>query len=262
VGYGWLMRGTYVFGAMAAGLGAGGPGDRPGAGAGRGSRWGSRWPPPPRWWCRCVRRKAAGVSGQREHGGAPVERVAAMTGIEPRRAALRQGGRRVPAGAGPGGAAASGWSAWWPAASTPAATGVALAGARASGRGVPGAVTDAMLLGHWYLVQPGLPRRCSTNWCGALGWIWPVEVIACCCRRHGVGVNGTIDDGWGGSSAGSGSACAITTMVLVVVTRRRSRSAVLGGDGGHRPALPGHPHRVRHRPRRPGRPRRLMHRAR
>ena len=22
-----------------------------------------------------------------------------------------------------------------------------------------GAVTDAMLLGHWYLVQPGLPRR-------------------------------------------------------------------------------------------------------
>ena len=41
-----------------------------------------------------------------------------------------------------------------------------------------GAVTDAMLLGHWYLVQPGLPRRHLNELVDALGWVWPVEVVA------------------------------------------------------------------------------------
>ena len=31
-----------------------------------------------------------------------------------------------------------------------------------------GAVTDAMLLGHWYLVQPGMPRGSAAR-AGALG---------------------------------------------------------------------------------------------
>nr|MBA3606106.1 hypothetical protein [Acidimicrobiia bacterium] len=41
-----------------------------------------------------------------------------------------------------------------------------------------GAVSDAMLLGHWYLVQPGLPRRLLHELVDAVGWVWPVEVVA------------------------------------------------------------------------------------
>ena len=40
-----------------------------------------------------------------------------------------------------------------------------------------GAVSDAMLLGHWYLVQPGLPRRLLNEIVTAVGWTWPVEVL-------------------------------------------------------------------------------------
>ena len=35
-----------------------------------------------------------------------------------------------------------------------------------------------MLLGHWYLVQPGLPRRLLNEIVSAVGWVWPVEVVA------------------------------------------------------------------------------------
>ena len=41
-----------------------------------------------------------------------------------------------------------------------------------------GAVTDAMLLGHWYLVQPGLPRALLSELVDAVLWIWPLEVLA------------------------------------------------------------------------------------
>src|SRR5690606_22510654 len=41
-----------------------------------------------------------------------------------------------------------------------------------------GCVTNAMLLGHWYLVQPGLPRRLLDEIVVALGWTWPIEVAA------------------------------------------------------------------------------------
>ena len=36
-----------------------------------------------------------------------------------------------------------------------------------------GAITDAMLLGHWYLVQPGLPRRLLNELVRAVLWMWP-----------------------------------------------------------------------------------------
>ena len=39
-----------------------------------------------------------------------------------------------------------------------------------------GFVSDAMLLGHWYLVQPGLPRRHVNDIVRAFLYIWPVEV--------------------------------------------------------------------------------------
>ena len=63
-----------------------------------------------------------------------------------------------------------------------------------------GAVTDAMLLGHWYLVQPGLPRRLLNEIVTAVGWAWPVEVVALLLPTGMISVwTGTVDDGWNGT---------------------------------------------------------------
>ena len=43
-----------------------------------------------------------------------------------------------------------------------------------------GAVTDAMLLGHWYLVQPGLARGPLLELVGWTAATWPFEVAASC----------------------------------------------------------------------------------
>ena len=40
-----------------------------------------------------------------------------------------------------------------------------------------GAVSDAMLLGHWYLVQPGLGREPIRELVKAVAALWPFEVI-------------------------------------------------------------------------------------
>ncbi len=99
-----------------------------------------------------------------------------------------------------------------------------------------GAVTDAMLLGHWYLVQPGLPRRHLNELVRALGWVWPVEVVAMLLPIGMFAVfNGTIDDGWSGQLGWFWAACAVTTIVLVQVTKaalkERSYSAVMAATG-------------------------------
>ena len=41
-----------------------------------------------------------------------------------------------------------------------------------------GAISNSMLLGHWYLVQPGLPRSLLNEMVTALFWLWPLEVLA------------------------------------------------------------------------------------
>jgi len=41
-----------------------------------------------------------------------------------------------------------------------------------------GGVSDAMLLGHWYLVQPGLSRAPLNELVRAVGVVWPLEVAA------------------------------------------------------------------------------------
>ena len=127
-----------------------------------------------------------------------------------------------------------------------------------------GAVTDAMLLGHWYLVQPGLPRRLLNELVTAVGWVWPFEVVVLLLPTGMFSVlDGSIDDGWNGMLGWFWVACAIGTIVLVARDPGGLEgTGVLGGDGGHRPALPGHPHRLRHRSRRPGRPGRLTRRRR
>ena len=63
-----------------------------------------------------------------------------------------------------------------------------------------GAVTDTMLLGHWYLVQPGLPAVAAhrAGRTRSLS-IWPLEVLAMLLPTGMVSVwTGAVDDGWGG----------------------------------------------------------------
>ena len=86
-----------------------------------------------------------------------------------------------------------------------------------------GAITDAMLLGHWYLVQPGLPRRLN-ELVRATMIVWPIEVGLLLLRPGMVQVlNGSIDDGWDGVLGWFWVACAITTIVLLIVTRAALR---------------------------------------
>jgi hypothetical protein len=99
-----------------------------------------------------------------------------------------------------------------------------------------GVVSDAMLLGHWYLVQPGLrrdPIRELVKWCAIL---WPFEVAVFLWPTGMVQVfNGTIDDGYGGLLAWVWAVSAVTTIGLVAVTwlalRERYYSAVMAATG-------------------------------
>ena len=99
-----------------------------------------------------------------------------------------------------------------------------------------GAITDAMLLGHWYLTQPGLPRRLLNEIVDALGWVWPIEVVALLLPTGMLSVwSGAVDDGWGGTLGWFWGACAATTIILVFVTkaalREREYSAVMAATG-------------------------------
>ena len=99
-----------------------------------------------------------------------------------------------------------------------------------------GFVTDAMLLGHWYLVQPGLPRRHINEIVAAFLVIWPFEVLVMLLPTGMFSVfTGSVDDGWGGQLGWFWAACAVTTGVLTVVTQRalkeRSYSAVMAATG-------------------------------
>jgi hypothetical protein len=99
-----------------------------------------------------------------------------------------------------------------------------------------GCVTDAMLLGHWYLVQPGLPRAplFELNWW--IARIWPVEVVLLLLPTGMFSVfSGSIDDGYGGMLGWFWIACAVTTIGLCFVTnaalKERSYSAVMAATG-------------------------------
>ena len=99
-----------------------------------------------------------------------------------------------------------------------------------------GAVSDAMLLGHWYLVQPGLLRGILGEVVTALRWITPFEIVVMLLPTGMFSVfSGAIDDGWGGMLGWFWIACAVTTVVLTEVTRaamkERSYSAVMAATG-------------------------------
>ncbi len=127
-----------------------------------------------------------------------------------------------------------------------------------------GAVTDAMLLGHWYLVQPGLARdpiEELVDWTGRL-WlpelvvlIWPIGMVSV--------LNGSIDDGYNG----------LLGWFWIAMRHRHdrprrrhqlgaARTPVRGRDGGDRVVVPRDPDGVRHGRGRPRTPRRLIGRRR
>ncbi|MFZ9928443.1 MAG: hypothetical protein ACO3FY_04850, partial [Ilumatobacteraceae bacterium] len=83
-----------------------------------------------------------------------------------------------------------------------------------------GAVTDLMLLGHWYLVQPGMTRKLLNELTNAVLFIWPLEVVVMILPTGMISVlNGSIDDGWNGILGYFWLGCAVLTGVLAVFTR-------------------------------------------
>jgi len=181
-----------------------------------------------------IARRKAGVSGQIDEHDRRSARIAEMTGIE-REVGERSGGPEfdprldliAPALGAVGLVAAAidaGGNVW-----------VSLLRAFA-GAAFLGAISDAMLLGHWYLVQPGLPRRHLNELVSALGWVWPFEIISLLLPTGMVSVwSGSIDDGWSGQLGWFWAACALGTIVLVWVTRmalkERYYSAVMAATG-------------------------------
>lgn len=99
-----------------------------------------------------------------------------------------------------------------------------------------GAISDGMLLGHWYLVQPGLPRALLNEMVTAIAWLWPFEVAALLLPTGMISVwSGAVDDGWGGMLGWMWAMSAVTTIVLIFVTRaalkERYYSAVMAATG-------------------------------
>jgi hypothetical protein len=180
-------------------------------------------------------RRAAGVAQQRERVQVRSARVSEMTGIDRAEQQFDDSGPEFPPAldliapaVGFIGLLAGGIHA-----GSPAWLSVlrVLAGAA-----FLGAVSDAMLLGHWYLTQPGLPRAPLLELVRWLGVVWPIEVIALLIPVGMVSVfNGTIDDGYGGMLGWFWIACAVTTIGLVIVTRMALReryySAVMAATG-------------------------------
>lgn len=99
-----------------------------------------------------------------------------------------------------------------------------------------GAITDAMLLGHWYLVQPGMQRKLLKDLVDVMYWALPLEVVAMLLPTGMISViTGSIDDGWNGMLGWFWIGCVVMTGGLVVVTkaalRERSYSAVMAATG-------------------------------
>jgi hypothetical protein len=232
LGYGWLLRGTYGLMAVVAAF--------------VGFRYGDGVPVREASSIGVVlatavalgvsiQRRGAGVAGERERVEQSSARIAAMTGIERHRT---KGDASLPEfppildligpAIGLVGLVAGGIDAGHPALLSVARV---LVGAL-----FLGAVSDAMLLGHWYLVQPGLARGPLLELVRWLGWLWPFEV-AVMLWPTGMGsvLTGTIDDGYGGILGWMWIACAVTTIGLVVVTRaalkERQYSAVMAATG-------------------------------
>jgi hypothetical protein len=182
-----------------------------------------------------IAQRKAGVSGQAALAEARSERVAAMTGIDRTAAAKVSGAREfdprldliapVIGAVGIVDAAIAAGGPHW------------LAIARfLVGAAFLGVITDAMLLGHWYLVQPGMPRGPLLELVRWVMWLWVPELVLLLIPIGMVSaINGTIDDGYKGLLTWFWVASAITTLGLAVTTRlalkERAYSAVMAATG-------------------------------
>jgi hypothetical protein len=99
-----------------------------------------------------------------------------------------------------------------------------------------GAVTDAMLLGHWYLVQPGLARDPIKEMVTIVAALWPFELLVWLIPTGMVSVlSGAVDDGYNGLIGWMWVVASLTTIGLVVATwfalKERAYSAVMAATG-------------------------------
>ena len=99
-----------------------------------------------------------------------------------------------------------------------------------------GSVSDAMLLGHWYLTQPGLARDPLKELVAWTAYSWPFEVAVFLWPTGMVQViNGGIADGYHGVLGWIWIGCALLTIGLVGMTwaalRERYYSAVMAATG-------------------------------
>jgi hypothetical protein len=231
IGYGWLLRGVY--GVMAVGAWAAGTlvdpsfvRDAGAAGVALATFV---------TLAVSVKRRRAGVAGERAREEHKTARMAAMTGIERHAAERDEAVHEFPPvldllapAIGAVGLVAAGAAAGGPDVLAVVRTLV--------GAAFLGCVSDAMLLGHWYLVQPGLGRGPLNELVRWTMWVWPLEVAALLWPTGMASVlTGSVDDGWNGTLGWMWLACAVTTLVLAFVTRaalkERAYSAVMAATG-------------------------------
>jgi hypothetical protein len=182
-----------------------------------------------------IMRRRAGVAGQRVEVERRTARVAAMTGIDRDEPTFDPDAPEFPPEldlvaplVGFVGLVAAGLAAGDPAWLSVARMVV--------GAAFLGAVSDAMLLGHWYLVQPGLARGPLLEQVRWVWWLWWPEVLLLLVPTGMVSVlNGSIDDGYNGLLGWFWLACVVTTIGLDIVTRaalrERQYSAVMAATG-------------------------------
>ena len=99
-----------------------------------------------------------------------------------------------------------------------------------------GAVSDAMLLGHWYLVQPGLRRAPLVQLVRWSMVIWVAETVVLLWPTGVASIlSGAVDDGFGGLLGWYWVMCAAASAVLLGATeaalRIRRYAAVMAGTG-------------------------------
>ena len=238
IGYGWLLRisfGTIAVLGVIAGVGDSGTGAQVrnvGAAVMAVAAAGALWV--------SYVRRGAGVSGQIEQQRARAERVAAMVGTTRADAdadaagaddTLKEFDPRLDLLAPIAGIIAVGGAAAF------VGGDYALSLARLEiGAFFLGAVTDAMLLGHWYLVQPGLGRDPIKELVKVVALRWPFELLVLLIPTGMVSViNGTIDDGYDGLIGWMWIVASITTIGLVTATwfalKERQYSAVMAATG-------------------------------
>ena len=238
LGYGWLMRGIFL--ALAAGSVA--------VGAIGASSWSDDWAAMARnvtaavlvgaggaTLVQSVRLRSAGVAGQRAEVQRRSARVAAMTGIDRAETRFDPDAPEFPPVLDLLVAALGLVATLFGALAAGGPTGLAVARTLVGALFV-GAVLSAMLLGHWYLVQPGLARGPLLQMVRAAAVLWLPETVVMLWPTGMVSVlNGTIDDGYNGLLGWFWVASTAMTILLLVVARaalrERQYSAVMAATG-------------------------------